>query len=51
MANNVLGAQAHSSTTQQLFSSSCDPKKQACGISKSKYIPGFFKNVNNSIWT
>ena len=27
---NVSGAQAHFSTTQQIFSSSSDPKKQIC---------------------
>ena len=32
--NNVLGAQAHFSTTQQLFLSSSEPKKTTCGISK-----------------
>jgi len=34
MIPNILGAHAHFSTTQQLFSSSSDPKKQTCCISK-----------------
>jgi len=34
VANDVLGAQAHFSTTQQLFLSSSEPKKTTCGISK-----------------
>jgi len=37
---NIFGAQAYFSTAQKLLSSSSDPKKQTCCI--SKYI--FFKN-------
>jgi len=34
---NVLRAQAHFSTTHQLFSSSSDMKKQTCCISENIY--------------
>ena len=44
MANAVLGAQADFSTIQQIFSSSSDPKKQTCGI--SKYICIYFWKTN-----
>jgi len=37
MANNISGEQAPFSAAQQLFSSSSDPKKQTCGISKPTY--------------
>ena len=46
MANDVLGAQAHFSTTQQSFSSSSDMKKQTCGI--STYIS--FSRNKNFLW-
>jgi len=37
MAPDILGAQAHFSTTQKLYSSSSDLKNTICRI--SKYIP------------
>jgi len=54
MANSVFGAQAHLSTTQQLVSSSIDPKKQTCAISKHMHTlfskPNIFSCQNGKIF-
>jgi len=41
MENNVLGEQAHFSTTLQSFRSTSDPKNETCGI--LKYVYYLFK--------